>query len=90
MSHGISFAAMDGIFFADVPAGVPFNTTVQTATGPVNVLGNQPLYADGRSTWVSLDYSLQLSISLVQWQEWMDNSDEETAVRVHDAVLPGR
>jgi hypothetical protein len=90
VSNDISFAAMDGLYFADIPAGTPFRTTVQTASGPVNVLGDWPLYADGRSPWVSLDYSLQLSISLAQWREWMANSDEAAAVRVHDAVLPGR
>jgi len=29
-----------------------------------------PQYASGRERWISLDFSLQLSISLGQWGEW--------------------
>jgi hypothetical protein len=91
--NGITFVEMDGIYFADTDAGVPVNMTVQTASGPVNVLGDRPEYADARPDWVSLDFSLQLSISLVQWGEWQQHLAEtnvEPEDREHDAVLPGR
>lgn len=92
--NGITFPEMDNLYFANTAAGVPFNAVAQTATGPRNVLGTAPQYADGRTTWVSLDYSLQLSISLVQWSEWQQHraQDRPNVVdeREFDAVLPAR
>jgi hypothetical protein len=89
---GVSFSQMDGIFFANTGAGVPVNMTVDLPSGPTNILGDWPQYADGRSQWISLDYSLQLSISLAQWGEWQADEANQTAPmeRLMDAVLPGR
>lgn len=81
---GISFAAMDSIYFANTAAAVPFNMTVATASGPVNVMGDGvPAYGTGRTSWISLDYSLQLSISLTQWMQWQDHSDDPVEGRIH-------
>jgi hypothetical protein len=89
--NGISFAEMDSIFFANTQAGVPFNAIANTPSGPVNVLGTAPQYADGRTKWISLDYSLQTSISLVQWGEWQDHLAQRKAdEREFNAVLPAR
>jgi hypothetical protein len=88
---GVGFAQLDGLYFANTAAATPVNMTVETAKGPRNVLGDQPRYAHGRSSWVSLDYSLQLSISLVQWGQWQQHQKLDAAApRVHAAVLPGR
>jgi hypothetical protein len=92
---GISFAEMDGIYFANTAAGQPFNTTVNTATGARNVLTGEPQYASGQPAWISLDYSLQLSISLVQWGQWQQHAAAEAAAkglreRDFDATLPAR
>lgn len=84
VNNGISFANIDSIYFANVPAAAPFNMTVQTASGPVNVMGNGvPDYPNGRKDWISLDYSLQLSISLQQWMEWQANSDDPAVERIN-------
>ena len=64
---------MDSIYFADTDAGAPVNMTVPVDGKPVNVLGNEPVYADGTKEWVPLDFSLQLSISLVQWSQWKEH-----------------
>jgi len=88
VQNGVPFASSDAIFFANTAAGVPINMTATTPDGPVNVLGDWPRYADGRADWISLDYSLQLSISLNQWLEWLENQQESQPI--HDAVLPGR
>jgi len=83
VNNGISFASIDSIYFANVPAAVPFNMTVKTPAGPVNVMGNGvPDYASGRSSWIALDYSLQLSISLQQWMEWQANKAEDAPQRI--------
>jgi hypothetical protein len=90
--NGISFTEMDGIYFANTNAGAPVNMTVERASGPVNVLGDEPVYADGRKDWVSLDFSLQLSISLVQWGHWQQHVRDTTQApkqRVH-GDLPER
>lgn len=92
--NGISFAEMDHLYFSNTQAGVPFNAIAQTPDGPKNVLGMAPQYASGRTNWISLDYSLQLSISLVQWNEWQQHraADRKNAIdeRDFDAVLPAR
>ena len=88
VKNDVPFLSSDHIFFFNTPAGVPVDMMAQTPSGPVNVLGNWPQYADGRDDWIALDYSLQLSISLVQWLEWQENQQESRPV--HDATLPGR
>ncbi len=84
VNNGVSFANIDSIYFANVPAAAPFNMTVETDNGPVNVMGNGvPDYASGRKSWISLDYSLQLSISLTQWMQWQENSDDPALERIN-------
>lgn len=69
---GVSFPAIDSIYFANVMGGTSFNMTVKTPGGEINVMGNGvPNYGvPGQTNWIALDYSLQLSISLEQWMEW--------------------
>ncbi len=90
---GITFAQMDSLYFASTPAAAPFDTTVQGPDGPVNVLGAKvPNYPDGLpGRWISLDYSLQLSISLAQWGQWQRHRAQKVAAanRVH-TKLPRR
>lgn len=88
MKNGVPFVSADRIYFFNTPAGVPVDMTAQTPSGPVNVLGDWPLYADGRTDWIALDYSLQLSISLVQWLKWQQH--QQDGPRSFDATLPGR
>lgn len=93
--NGISFAEMDALYFANTRAGAPFNAIANTSKGPVNVLAPAPHYADKRANWISLDYSLQLSISLVQWQQWRQHAAEEVGKkrlteRDFKANLPAR
>ncbi len=84
VNNGIGFAEIDSIYFANTPAAEPFNMTVETGSGPVNVMGDGvPAYDSGRSSWISLDYSLQLSISLTQWMQWQDHSDDPIEGRIH-------
>ncbi|REK06403.1 MAG: hypothetical protein DWQ36_13480 [Acidobacteria bacterium] len=64
--NGVSFADIDSLYFFNTAAATPFNTTV----GGTDVLPTMPVYASGRKEWISLDYSLQLSISLLQWSQW--------------------
>ncbi len=89
----ISYPQIDSIYFASTPAAQPFNATVDTAQGPVNILPGQPDYASSdRSDWISLDYSLQTSISIVQWKQWQQHlADPKPAhLDVHAAKLPRR
>jgi hypothetical protein len=90
----VSFAQMDALYFANTSAGAPFNATVSTATGPHNVLVGEPQYENRQPAWISLDYSLQLSISLVQWGQWRQHQAEaeEKGVRKKrfNATLPAR
>lgn len=89
----ISYPQIDSIYFASTPAAQPFNATVDTAQGPVNILPGQPDYASlDRSDWISLDYSLQTSISIVQWKQWQQHlADPKPAhLDVHAAKLPRR
>jgi hypothetical protein len=92
VKNDVSFAAMDQIYFADTKAGQPVNMTASTAKGPVNVLGaGVPTYADGHAGWISLDFSLQLSISLVQWAEWQgDQAQKPRTPRAFMSRLPAR
>ncbi|TQV87815.1 hypothetical protein [Aliikangiella coralliicola] len=82
----ISFAAMDSIYFANVPAGKPFNMVTDNTDGqPTNVMGaGVPSYAhSARKDWISLDYSLQMSISLTQWMQWQQHKKIAAPKRVH-------
>jgi hypothetical protein len=72
---------VDATYFADLPCSTSFS-----GTGVV-----QPQYPNGAKQWVSTDFSLQLSISMVQWAEWQsDQVDEATGPRVMEGVLPAR
>lgn len=94
IQNGITFSEMDGVYFANTPCGNSVNMMAQTPEGPKNVLEGQPVYASGSDTWLSLDYSLQLSISLVQWTEWQQDLEKEKAdaeiLHTFTATLPGR
>ena len=84
VNNSVDFAAIDSIYFANVAAAEPFNMTVETSRGPVNVMGDGvPAYPSGRDSWISLDYSLQLSISLKQWMQWQENSDDPAPERIN-------
>lgn len=78
-NNGVSFSAIDSIYFANVMAGTSFNMTVETPSGEVNVMGKGvPEYANpAQKQWISLDYSLQLSMSLSQWMQWQ--ADQKAA-----------
>ena len=89
----ISYPQIDSIYFASTPAAQPFNATVDTDQGPINILPGQPDYAStDRTKWISLDYSLQTSISIVQWKQWQQHlADPKPAhLDVHAAQLPRR
>jgi hypothetical protein len=89
--NGVGFAQMDGLYLANTDAGTPMSFTVQTPGGPRNVLGDRPRYAGGRRTWIALDFSLQLSISLVQWGQWQaDHAAPNGAERVFSVTPPSR
>ena len=79
-NNGVSFSAIDSIYFANVMAGTSFNTTVKTPSGDINVMGNGvPDYGNpAQTSWIALDYSLQLSISLKQWMEWQADLKAQT------------
>lgn len=68
--NDVPFSSIDAVYFANVMAGasVDMNTTT-TGGGKVNLM--PPAYANpAQTTWISLDYSLQLSQSLNQWMQW--------------------
>jgi len=69
VKNDVSFSEMDAIYFANVMAGTSFNMT--TPSGK-NVMGEGvPSYPNpAQKQWISLDYSLQLSMSLTQWMQW--------------------
>ena len=88
VNDGISFTDIDSLYFANTGAGVPFNMTVETASGPKNVMaGDAPDYSDGRKEWISLDYSLQSSIALKQWMQWQANQQQLASKRITDKEL---
>ncbi|QOC22405.1 hypothetical protein IC757_15560 [Wenzhouxiangella sp. AB-CW3] len=89
----ITYPQIDAIYFANTPAAEPFNTTVQTDSGSINLLPGQPDYGDNnRSSWISLDYSLQASISIVQWKQWQQHKEDPQPARlnIHHAEPPRR
>ena len=88
-----TFAELDQLFFDNTAAGVPINMSV----AGYNILRSsngdaQPQYPSGRKEWISLDYSLQLAISLVQWHEWLadQKSNENLDARRFENILPAR
>jgi hypothetical protein len=87
--RGVTFSQADSIYFANVMAGTPFNTTVKTSGGDVNILGpGMPSYSDpSRKTWIALDYSLQLAISLNQWAQWQEH--QKSNVPPHERKMLG-
>ena len=89
----ITFAEIDSIYFASTPAASPFNAKVQQEGGAVNILPGQPNY-DGTvaDNWISLDYSLQFSISIVQWKQWQQHATDPKPAHldIHKAKLPRR
>ena len=92
--NDVTFAEVDGLWFADTPGASPFNATIQTASGPKNVLDGQPDYADGTKTWIATDYSLQMSGALGSWMQWQQHAaamqaDAESE-RVWSARVPRR
>lgn len=59
-------------------------------TGPAQVVP-APDYASGAKDWASTDFSLQLSISLAQWQQWsQDQKENDKAKKGFKASLPAR
>lgn len=81
VQHDIPFSAVDAIYFANVMAGASFDMTVKTPGGSVNLMGKgAPSYANpAQTSWISLDYSLQLSQSLNQWMQWQAHQQSATA-----------
>lgn len=88
IKEGVSFTAIDALYFANVGAGRPFNMIIETADGSVNVMAdNAPNYASERKEWISLDYSLQSSIALKQWMQWQKNKKMHASERIVDKGL---
>ena len=79
-NNGVTFSEIDAIYFANVMAGTSFN---MTTPGGQNVMGNGvPNYPDpARKSWISLDYSLQLSMSLKQWMQWQADQNAQTSAQ---------
>lgn len=73
--------AIDQVYFASFACSTSF-------TGPAEIVP-PPQYASGQKDWISTDFSLQLSISLTQWQEWAADQ-KNLEKRVFDGVLPDR
>lgn len=71
-----SFAELDSLYFANIPAGASFNIPMAP-----------PSYANGSKNWISLDYSLQLSIALKQWMQWQSQSKVSALGRIVDKEL---
>lgn len=77
--------AIDQTYFKNFICSEPF-------AGPEKIVP-VPKYANGGKQWISTDFSLQLSISLTQWQEWQQdqqNAKNNIKVRVFDGTLPSR
>ena len=80
VQNDVSFTAVDAVYFANVMAGSSFDMTVNTPGGNVNLMGKGiPSYASpAQTTWIGLDYSLQLSQSLNQWMQWKAHQSATT------------
>lgn len=74
--------AIDQVYFKT------FNCS-ESFTGPTDIVP-PPAYASGQNQWISTDFSLQVSISLTQWQEWNADKQKGMKLRVFDGVLPSR
>lgn len=73
--------AIDQVYFKTFKCADPFS-------GPPAIVP-PPAYASGQKQWISTDFSLQVSISLTQWQEW--NADQQDLKnRVFEGILPSR
>ncbi|APV50171.1 hypothetical protein BWI17_11035 [Betaproteobacteria bacterium GR16-43] len=79
--NGVTFAQMDGLYFAPTKCATSFISTVNGASiyGP-----DTPTYPDGGKTWISTDFSLQMSGALVQWMVWQQALADDKA----DAAKP--
>jgi hypothetical protein len=74
--------AIDQVYFKT------FNCA-ESFTGPSDIVP-PPAYASGQNQWISTDFSLQVSISLTQWQEWNADKKKGLKLRMFDGVLPSR
>ena len=94
VKKAITFAQIDSLYFGDLAGAAPIKMEVETAKGPVAVLApGVPTYADEHAGWISLDFSLQLAISLTQWGEWLQDRDAGAAAKARPkfgARLPAR
>lgn len=70
--NDVPFSSVDAVYFANVMAGTSFDMNAKTPNGEVNLMGpDMPKYANPAQTkWISLDYSLQLSMAMQQWMQW--------------------
>lgn len=84
--NNVSYQQMDGVYFADTMCGTPVNMTVDGK----NVLTGMPDYGDGSSTWIATDFSMQASISMVQWQQWQLHAAAEKAAEEGPETLGER
>jgi hypothetical protein len=74
--------AADAVYFATGACSTPFQG---------GSIVPPPQYANGSTQWISTDFSLQLSISMVQWLEWQaDQVHEPTGPRTMQGILPAR
>ncbi|NMH64471.1 hypothetical protein [Shewanella salipaludis] len=77
--------AIDQVYFKSFMCSSSFS-------GPKDIVP-APDYAQGQKQWISTDFSLQLSISLTQWQEWQQDQDKlknNIKIRRFDGTLPSR
>jgi hypothetical protein len=67
----VPYTDIDAMYFSNVPAGKPFIIPIYP-----------PQYKSGRKTWISLDYSLQMSIALKQYMQWTAAKAQTAPARV--------
>lgn len=81
--QNVTFAQMDGIYFANTHCASPFQDKVNGVCiyGP-----NIPTYADKRPNWISTDFSLQMSGALVEWNEWQGDLAKDKAAASKPAL----
>ena len=101
--NGVTYAQMDAIYFATTHSAQP----ISLMANGTSILGNDfPHYADGGIAWRSTDFSLQMSMALLEWMEWQRHRAADTAAsqlseirrgmgikrapRVFRAILPRR
>ena len=84
-TNGITFSEMDLIYFSNVMAGTSFNMT--TPSGKKVMGDDLPIYPNAaQKSWISLDYSLQLSMSLKQWMQWQADEKAQTPAQKREFV----